>query len=82
MRHQLNKWCNYMISIRHTCTAQQNEICGLLEYYSAYGGNSLPTFRNNLLVPSSSVFLDLWTLEGGTDNLTQNTGKELPLYAA
>jgi hypothetical protein len=26
----------------------QCEICALLGYYAAYGGNSLPTFRDNL----------------------------------
>jgi hypothetical protein len=29
------------------------EVCALLEYYTACGGNSLPMFRDNLLVPSS-----------------------------
>jgi len=31
------------------------EICATLGYYAAYCGNSLPTFRNNLSVPSSRV---------------------------
>jgi len=31
------------------------EICTLLGCYTAYSGNSLPTFRDNLLVPSSRV---------------------------
>lgn len=35
------------------------EICALLGCYTAYNSNSLPTFLDNLLVPSSSVkFLD------------------------
>jgi len=29
--------------------------CALLGCYAASSGNSLPTFRDNLLVPSSSV---------------------------
>ena len=29
--------------------------CGCLGYYAAYGGNFLPTFRDNLSVPSSGV---------------------------
>jgi hypothetical protein len=62
------------------------EICTLLGYYAAYSGNSLPTFRDNLQVPSSSqeiqVFLDLLTLEDGKERLSRNVGKELPLYAA
>jgi hypothetical protein len=32
-----------------------DEICALLEYYAAFSGSSVPTFRNNLSVPSSSV---------------------------
>jgi hypothetical protein len=30
-----------------------DEICALLGCYAAYSGNSLPTFRDNLLIPSS-----------------------------
>jgi len=41
-----------------------DEICALLEYYAAYSGNPLPTFRNNQLVLTpevkSSGFQDLW----------------------
>jgi hypothetical protein len=32
-----------------------NKFCALLGFYAAYNGNSAPTFRDNLLVPSSSV---------------------------
>jgi len=32
-----------------------DKICALLGYYAAYSGNSLPTFQDNLLVPSSKV---------------------------
>jgi len=31
------------------------DICTILGYYAAYSGNSLPTFRDNLSVPSSRV---------------------------
>jgi hypothetical protein len=51
------------------------EICTLIGYYAAYSGNSVPTFRYNLSVPSSRVkpwkenedefFLTRLTLEGG-----------------
>jgi hypothetical protein len=34
---------------------EAEEICALLGYYGAYSGNSLPMFRDNLLVPSSKV---------------------------
>jgi hypothetical protein len=53
------------------------KICGLLEYYAASSGNRLPTFRDNLLVPSSSVkkkFLDFLAIENGTDRFSQNVG--------
>jgi len=39
----------------------------LLGYYAASCGNFLPTFRD---------------IEGGTDRLSRNVGKELPLLAA
>jgi hypothetical protein len=32
-----------------------DEICGLLGYYTALCGNCLPTFRDNVSVPSSRV---------------------------
>jgi hypothetical protein len=32
-----------------------HEICALLGYYSSYSGNSLPTFRDNIWVPSSRI---------------------------
>jgi hypothetical protein len=32
-----------------------HEICALLEYYAALNGSPVPTFRNNLSVPSSRV---------------------------
>jgi hypothetical protein len=35
--------------------ASNVETCSLLRNYAAYSGNSLPTFRNSLPVPSSRV---------------------------
>jgi hypothetical protein len=32
-----------------------DEICALLGYYPVSSGNSLPTFRDNLSVPSSRI---------------------------
>jgi len=32
-----------------------DEICALLGYYAAHGGNSLPTFQDNLSAPSTRV---------------------------
>jgi len=48
-----------------------DEICTLLGYYAVQSHNSVPTFQDNLSVPSSRVrkskkiFLDLMTLEEG-----------------
>jgi hypothetical protein len=58
-----------------------DENCALLGYYAAYRDNSLPTFRD-ILVLSSRVFLNLLTREDRTDSLSRNDGKELPLYIA
>jgi hypothetical protein len=88
-----------------------DEICSLLGYNAASNGNPLPTFRDNVSVPSTRVkkskksrkparetrgvcrerrvsyagfllFLDFLTLEDGTDTLSRNVGKRLPLDAA
>jgi len=48
------------------------EISGLLGYYSVSSVNSLPTFRDNLSVPSSSP---------ETDKLYWYVGTEWPLRA-
>jgi hypothetical protein len=58
-------------------------ICTLLGYYAASSGNILPTFRDNVSVPSSRVkkFLDIMTLEDGTDRLSRKFGKGLPFDA-
>ena len=53
----------------------------LLGFYVASSGNSLLTLRDNLSAPSSRVG-GLFTFEDGTDYLSRNVGKELPLLAA
>jgi hypothetical protein len=58
-----------------------DEICILLGYYAEQRGNSVPTFRDNLSVPFSTVKKSK-TLEDGTDRLSRNVGTELPLCAA
>jgi hypothetical protein len=58
-----------------------DEICTLLRCYAASSGNPLPTFRDNLTVPSNEA-LDFLTLEDGTDTSSRNVGKGLPLDAA
>jgi hypothetical protein len=53
------------------------ENCDLLGYYAAISGNFLPTFRDNLSVSSSGV-----ENQDGTDRLSRNVDKKLPLLAA
>ena len=59
-----------------------DEICALLGYYAAQSGNSVPTFRDNISVPSSRVKKSKKTLEDGTHKLSRNVCIDLPLYAA
>jgi hypothetical protein len=56
------------------------ELCALLGCYAAYSGIFLPTFRENIWVPSK--FQDFFTRKHETDRMSQNVGKELLLYAA
>jgi hypothetical protein len=68
----------------------RSKICALLGNYAAYSGNCLPTFRDNLSIPTSRVknlsscfhLLGFLTLENETIRLFRNVGKELPLFAA
>jgi hypothetical protein len=52
-------------------------ICGLLGNYTASCGNDVPTFRDNVSVPSSrlSFLLGNLTREDGTDTLSRNVGE-------
>jgi hypothetical protein len=65
-----------------------DEISALLGYYAASCDKPLRTFQNNVSVPSSRVkksyvfFLDFLTIQGGTDTLSRNVGKQLPRDAA
>jgi hypothetical protein len=67
-----------------------DEICALLRPWAASSGNPLPTFRDNVSVPSSRVkksrkntcFLDFLAAEDGIDTFSPNIGKGLPLDAA
>ena len=51
----------------------------VLGYYAASSGNFMPTFRDNLLVPSSGF--TCLNREDGTDRLSWNVGKISPLLA-
>jgi hypothetical protein len=55
--------------------------CALLDYYAASSGNFLPTFRDNPSVPFPRVKNGVLTPEDGTDRLSRNVRKELPLIA-
>jgi hypothetical protein len=61
-----------------------DEICALLGHNAESSGNPLPTFRDNVSVPSSRAKKSktLLTLENETDTLSRNVGKGLPLDAA
>jgi len=59
---------------------QGTEICTLLVYYAAYSGNSLPTFRDNLSLPSSTVKnqgIVFFAHEDEADRLYRNVYKVL-----
>jgi hypothetical protein len=51
---------NKLCMIPGFCT-DVNEICTFLRYYTAQGSNSVPTFGDNLSVPSSRVKKHSWT---------------------
>jgi len=36
-----------------------HEICALLGYYAVRDGNSIPTFRDNISIPSSRVKMNI-----------------------
>ena len=63
-----------------------DEIFALLGYYAALSGSPVPTFRDNLSVPSSRVkkskkkvfFLDFLTLQDRTDTSVQDYHSTLP----
>jgi len=44
-----------------------NELWALLRFFETYSGNSVPTFWDNLSVPSSMVKKPKKTLEDATD---------------
>jgi hypothetical protein len=54
-----DRWLDGQISssvcAEMNCWGTSTKICTLLGYYSAYSGNSLPTFRDNLLPQYSRV---------------------------
>jgi len=57
--------------------------------HAAHSGNTLPTFRDILSVPSSRVMksnhvdpLDFLIHEDWTGRLSRNVGNELPIFAA
>jgi hypothetical protein len=65
-------------TITITCYMDQNR--ALLGYYAASSGNFLPTFRDNISVPSSGDGND--PLNMGLIGYPEKVGKKLPLLAA
>jgi hypothetical protein len=67
---------------------RSHEICALLGYYAAYNGKSVPTFRDNLLVPlidpisEGQEGQDFLILEDRSDRLSRKVDTELPPYFA
>jgi len=58
--------------------AKVDENCALLGYYAARSGNILPTFRDNLSVPST-VFKKFSYYAAGSGNLLQTFRDSLPV---
>jgi hypothetical protein len=54
--------------------------CVLLVYNAAGGGNSVPTIRDDPIFRGQGKKKKKKTVEGGTDRLSQNVGKELAAY--
>ena len=61
-----------------------SEVCAIWRFYAAHNGSFKPTFRDKLSVPTSRVkqFFDYMTVEDGTDRLSRNVGKKLPINTA
>jgi hypothetical protein len=59
----------------------RRDVCALLGYYTASSGDVLPTFRDNLSVPTTG-FVDFLSLRMGPDRWYRKVGKKLPLLAA
>jgi hypothetical protein len=56
--------------------------CVLLDYYATSSGNILPTFRDNLSIPSSRVFFLILEPRGWDRMFSRKVGKKLPLHVA
>ena len=76
----------YLICLISGFRREVAENCVLMGYYAASSGNFLPTFRDNISVPSSGGQV-LWVKEflnpeEGTNTLSRNVGNKLPVLAA
>ena len=49
------------------------ENCALMDYYAASSGNFLPTFRDNVWVPSSEFLLYSWNLMMGPEGFPETS---------
>jgi hypothetical protein len=68
----------YRLCVISGLRREVDENSALRGHYAAGSGNFLPTFRDNLSVPSSGVN----NSEDGTVRLSRSVGKKLPLLAA
>ena len=81
---------------KRTPQIEPSEECAPLGYYAASSSNSLPTFRDNISVPSPRGLLEngtdmssrivgkcpgFLTFQDGMGSLARNVGNELPLLA-
>jgi hypothetical protein len=85
-RFSFRIWLGRRVSGRENGSGERGvgreENCALLGCYAACGGNFLPTFRDNLSVPSSGVMYQRFlTPEECTGRLSRNVGQKLPLLA-
>jgi hypothetical protein len=79
-----HEFCKYETTIFCTTSGfrlEADENCVPLGYYAARIGYSVSTFRDILSVPFLRV-KNPRGLEDGTDTLSRNVGKELPLLAS
>ena len=78
-------WGSVPVCLKQGIAVSDSIKRGYFENYAAYSDNFLPTFRDNLSVPSSAVsnlgFFEFLTPEDWPER-SRNVGKKLPLLAA
>ena len=79
------EWSVFVTGTRWETSDFRSDV--LLEYYAAYGGNSLPTFESTCRADLQDQEIQEHTLTredgtDGTDELPRRVCKEFPLYTA